>query len=116
MRSAFSADLSFTLLLPIPQPRIHLTTDHGHNRSGPPTTPFMTHLLGLRLGGAVKARKLLLNDRQTYRVTDCACHREAYNRGPGEHLRTARAATPESIIVVIATPDCNCNPWFRNIT
>ena len=76
----------------------------------------MTHLRGLRLGGAVKARKLLPNHRQTYRVGACACHREAYNRVLGEYLRTARAATPESIIVVIASSDCNCNLWFRNIT
>ena len=77
----------------------------------------MTHLRGLRLGGAEKARKLLPNHRQTYRVGACACHREAYNRVLGEYLRTARAVpTPESIIVVIASSDCNCNLWFRNIT
>ena len=65
----------------------------------------MTRLRGLRLGGAVKGRKLLLNDRQTYRVGDCACPRQAYNRVLGEYLRTSRAVpTPESIIVVIATP------------
>lgn len=76
----------------------------------------MTRLRRLRLGGAGKARKLLLNDRQTFELTIAPVIDRPTIASWANTWRTARAVpTPESIIVVIAIPGCNCNPWFRNI-